>query len=514
MVKAIHQYVSSIALRDAIGEYAFVLRGAFREMGYESEIFYDSCTDEICDEVVPFKKYGNHRSSENLFLIHYGIKLPYLKPLTLLPDKKILIYHNITPSKFFEDFAPWMIRICNDSRTEMVALKKYVVAAVGDSVYNANELKEAGYENVSSIPLAIDFSKYDVDPDPEILHKYSGDGWVNWLFVGRISPNKKQEDLIKCFYYYQKYINNRSHLILAGQGFGMNSYVEYLTGLTAHLGVCNVVFTGSVSQETLAAYYKTASIFVVMSEHEGFCVPLLEAFYYGVPVVAYDSSAVSETLGGAGILVKEKRHEEIAELVHYLLNDSGLKKEVVEGQKERLKAFQKESILKSWKNLIESVQLKYTVKEPIDNLKKSEVEAQQIVKAIRKDVYTLAKDKLEDKLEEARVDAQKISDDIGSEFYFDDCEGFENRLLHIRKCHELYHLPNIFGVYPLLAVWPLRNIATLISKIFSKLYFWHSSRQQEAFYQLIDEIRRQYTVIHCIYNENSLRSKGDDERKS
>ena len=141
MVKAIHQYVSSIALRDAIGEYAFVLRGAFREMGYESEIFYDSCTDEICDEVVPFKKYGNHRSSENLFLIHYGIKLPYLKPLTLLPDKKILIYHNITPSKFFEDFAPWMrhddeaaLQYRRRRHAQYLAAKEKVSQAARDAV--------------------------------------------------------------------------------------------------------------------------------------------------------------------------------------------------------------------------------------------------------------------------------------------------------------------------------------------------------------------------------------------
>ena len=107
MIKGIHQYLSSAVRRDAIGEYAFVLRNAFREMGYDSEIFYDSCSEEIRDEVIPFKKYSQYSSSNNLFVIHYGIKLPYIKPLTSLLDKKILVYHNVTPAKFFEIFGRW-----------------------------------------------------------------------------------------------------------------------------------------------------------------------------------------------------------------------------------------------------------------------------------------------------------------------------------------------------------------------------------------------------------------------
>ena len=357
MIKGIHQYLSSAVRRDAIGEYAFVLRNAFREMGYDSEIFYDSCSEEIRDEVIPFKKYSQYSSSNNLFVIHYGIKLPYIKPLTSLIDSKILVYHNVTPPEFFEIFAPWMVNRCAESRIEVAELKKYFVAAAGDSDYNANELRDMGYANVRTIPLSIDFSKYDVSPNPETLKSYSENDWINWLFVGRISPNKKQEDLIKCFYYYNKYINNQSRLILVGHGIGMNSYVEYLKGYTAQLGLRNVYLTGSVSQETLAAFYKTANIFIAMSEHEGFCVPILEAFYYRVPVVAYDSSAVGETLGGAGILVKDKEPAKIAGLVDYLLKNSQLKKDVVEGQSLRLKAFHKGPILKLWKDFIESLNL-------------------------------------------------------------------------------------------------------------------------------------------------------------
>ena len=358
MTKGIHQYVSSVQRRDAIGEYAFVLRDIFRGLGYESEIFYDSCSKEVRAEVVSFDEYNRFSSPKNFLVIHYGIKLPYLRLLTSLPEKKILIYHNITPGNFFKTFAPWMINKCQESRQEVTDLRKWITVAAGDSDYNSNELREMGYENVHTIPLSVDFSKYKVDPDPKTLDIYSDDEWINWLFVGRISPNKKHEDLIKCFYYYQKYINRRSRLFLVGHGVGMNSYVQYLKGLIAHLGVTQVHLTGSVSQEVLAAFYKTADLFIAMSEHEGFCVPLLEAFYYGVPIFAYDSSAVAETLGGAGVLIKEKRPAEIATLADYLLKNPRMKADIIEQQTERLKVFKREPILKRWKELIISVQTK------------------------------------------------------------------------------------------------------------------------------------------------------------
>src|SRR5690606_3919553 len=153
------------------------------------------------------------------------------------------------------------------------------------------------------------------------VERFSKDGYTNLLFVGRIAPNKKQDDIIKIFYYYKKFINPESRLILVGSYIGMERYYSELIKLVNDLDLQDVFFTGHIPFESILAYYQISHLFLCMSEHEGFCVPIVEAMLFDLPIIAYRSSAVPATLGNAGFVVSEKNYKAIAELIHIVLND-------------------------------------------------------------------------------------------------------------------------------------------------------------------------------------------------
>jgi len=249
-----------------------------------------------------------------------------------------MIYHNITPKEYFIGVSEQVYYIARSGRKELALLAGAMDLCLCDSEFNRRDLLELGYENVHVVPLLIDFPLLDLQPDKRVSEAYDDD-WKNFLFVGRIAPNKKQEDVIRIFYYYKKFINARSRLFLVGTARQGPRYLAILESLVRQLGLRDVILTGQATQSELVAFYKTADVLVCMSEHEGFCVPLVEAMHFKVPIVAFDAGAVAETLGGAGVLVGEKDHESIAEMIALLLTDESLRSRVVRVQDERLKYF-------------------------------------------------------------------------------------------------------------------------------------------------------------------------------
>jgi glycosyltransferase involved in cell wall biosynthesis len=209
---------------------------------------------------------------------------------------------------------------------------------LGVSEYNRGELEAMGFDNTGVLPLLGSYERLSVPPNPIVLELFD-DEKTNVLFVGRVMPNKCFEDLLKVFAVYQKQIDRECCLLLVGDCRVFEKYTLSLTRLADRLELKNVVFTDHVKTDELVAYYQSADVFLCMSEHEGYCAPLLEAFRFDVPVVAYDAGAVSETLAGAGILVHEKKHEEIAELVHEVTHDAHLGESILTGQRRVLEAF-------------------------------------------------------------------------------------------------------------------------------------------------------------------------------
>jgi glycosyltransferase involved in cell wall biosynthesis len=329
----IHQFLPVLDEGDAIGNEAKAIQRLLRDAGYRSEIFVwraGKGQKGYC------RHYSRHRalsSPSNVMIYHFSVCCPITAYFASAPDRKVMVYHNITPAEFFAGIAEEVYYITRKGRRELEQLAPVVDLALPVSEYNARELRQAGYRRVETVPLVVDFDAFDATPDEGVLRRY-GDGRTNLLFVGRLSPNKKQEDLVRIFYHYKR-LDPQARLLLVGSARQVPRYRQLLDELVARLGVEDVVIAGGVSHAALVAYYKSAGAFVCMSEHEGFCVPLIEAMRFKLPVIAFDSSAVAETLDGTGVLVHEKRHAAIAELVNLVVRDEALRNEIVARQRRR-----------------------------------------------------------------------------------------------------------------------------------------------------------------------------------
>lgn len=350
----VHQFLPTILYGDAVSNDTIALMNIIRSMGFSSNIYAEYVGRKVESMAHNIKCYTP--SSDDIIIYHMsiGTQLSY-KMLDIDGRCKILIYHNITPPEFFEDYDYTIFSAVRSGRKEISMLSGSFDYAFGDSEYNCQELREYGYKNVRELPILISYSDYDRKPAQNIIRKYR-DGKTNILFVGRIAPNKKQEDIIKTFYYYKKYIDRDARLFLVGAYDGIASYYEGLKKLVKILKLKDVYFTGKVPFEEILAYYSVADVFLCMSEHEGFCVPLVESMYFGVPVVAYNSTAIPYTLGDAGALLNKKDYMMAAELVYKVVNDAELKDKLISNGKKRLGYFSYERIGEIFtKNMMEMI---------------------------------------------------------------------------------------------------------------------------------------------------------------
>jgi glycosyltransferase involved in cell wall biosynthesis len=206
------------------------------------------------------------------------------------------------------------------------------------------------------LPVLVELESFASQaPCPATLQRLD-DGWINFIFVGRLAPHKRQEDVIRAFAWYNRDINRRSRLLLVGTAGGLERYVFHLDEVVKSLEMEeHVVFVGHASFAELVAYYHRADVFLCMSEHEGFCVPLLESMYHRVPIIAYAAAGVPDTLGGAGILVNEKDYPVTAEMADLLVEDEELRNRVLDRQELRLADFAPAVIAERFKRYVEEL---------------------------------------------------------------------------------------------------------------------------------------------------------------
>jgi glycosyltransferase involved in cell wall biosynthesis len=242
-----------------------------------------------------------------------------------------LVYHNITPPEYFIGVHKDLVKLCFHGRRELMAYISRCDLALGDSEYNRQELESLGFPSTGVLPVVPDFVHLDVPPDCSLAADFD-DEWTNVLFVGRVIPNKKFEDVIRAFHAYRTRHNPRSRLLLVGSYSGFERYLSMLHALVARLGTPDVHFLGHVRNEELTALYDVADLFLCQSEHEGFCVPLIEAFYKQVPVIAYAATAVPATMDGGGILHDTKDPLHVADLMSAVLDDPSVEDTVVASQ--------------------------------------------------------------------------------------------------------------------------------------------------------------------------------------
>jgi glycosyltransferase involved in cell wall biosynthesis len=252
----------------------------------------------------------------------------------------VLIYHNITPARFFSGFSQELAGISLRGREELESLVSHVSLVLADSEYNRQQIQKIGFKRTEVFPLFIDFAKYQ-KPHSEFLYDVFRDDRTNILFVGRIAPNKKIEDLIRVTFYFKKYISPLVRLIVVGKTSTIPKYYESLIRLADefYLKPEEICFTGHIPDEEMFALYKASDVFLSMSEHEGFGLPFIEGLIFDLPVIAYECCAVPFTLEEAGVLLKDKRVEYVAELVAEVARQGKLREEIIQGQRSRLERF-------------------------------------------------------------------------------------------------------------------------------------------------------------------------------
>jgi glycosyltransferase involved in cell wall biosynthesis len=327
---------------DAIGDEATHLRRFFESQGFESKIYRLTCDRELESESENFAGFPEPLPSD-ITILHFALPSPLTSAFRLLPSKKVIIYHNVTAPEFFAGYSEEMVRIARVGREELRSLTGAADIALADSPFNARELKEVGFRESHVFPLYVDYARYR-RPINAHLHRLFRDGRTNILFVGRVAPNKKIEDLIKVTFYYKKFISPLVRLIIVGKTASLPSYYHALVKLADDflLAPEEICFTGHLPDDEMFAVYRAADVFLSLSEHEGFCLPLVESMAFDLPVLAYDSTAVPDTLAGAGILIRDKHAERVAELLDIVVHSESLRENIIRGQRERLRELQAE----------------------------------------------------------------------------------------------------------------------------------------------------------------------------
>ena len=335
----VHQFLPSLGWRDAVGTHTLEMRRAFAEAGIKGGVYAEEMHGEFFRTASPPDVYAGRRSAR-----HGGNVLLYqastgsrgmVHLLASRPEPKVLYYHNVTPARFFDPYLPAAALNLRWGREELRVLAPHVRVAMANSEFSAAELRELGVEDVRVVPP---YLPPTVDAEPSATHA----GWLrrtkrgtDVLAVGRVVPHKGHLHLLRAFAALRAAVDPGARLFVVGS-WGPEEYMRAIFRLREELGAESVVFTGSVAEETLAAHYQEADVFLSLSEHEGFGLPLIEAMRKGTPVVAYAGGAVGETLDGSGVLLDTLDPPTVAEVVGRVASDEDLRKRIVEGQRERM----------------------------------------------------------------------------------------------------------------------------------------------------------------------------------
>jgi len=328
---AVHQVLATLGYGDAIGHEVLGIQRVLRDAGYSSDIFVETADPRLEDLTRDFRDLVEASHRDNILIHHFSIGSKASRVAFALPDRMVLVYHNITPPEYFVDVHRQLVRLCYHGRRELAAYVDRCDLAVGDSEFNRRELEALGFPATDVLPVVPGFAHLDGPPNRVVAGQFD-DEWTNVLFVGRVIPNKRIENVVRAFAAYQSRYNHRSRLLIVGSYGGFERYLAMLQQLVARLGVGEVHFTGHVSNEELTAYYDVADVFLCASEHEGFCVPLVEAFYKRVPVLALARTAVPATMDGAGVLYGEPDPAGVAALIDAVVGDEGLQERILAGQ--------------------------------------------------------------------------------------------------------------------------------------------------------------------------------------
>ena len=332
------QIVPTLAYGDAIGNDAFELQRLFWSRGVQSEIFVDEAKPEVRAFARSWRDLRPGRSREGLTLIHMSMGNDAIDEIAKLPGRKAVVYHNITPARYFSGSNPQAEKYSEIGRRQLKDLASVAELGIADSEFNRRELEELGFPRTAVVPIIVDWSAFDVEPDVAVMRALSEER-TSILTVGQLLPHKGIHDVIAAFARYRER-DRGARLYLVGSTTMSAQYSERLRADVERLGLSDAVtFTGGVPIEALAAYYRGATALLTLSEHEGFCVPLLEAMRTDVPIVAHAAGAIPGTLGDAGVLLQDKTPDAVAAALERVVGDKELRRDLIAKGRARLVEF-------------------------------------------------------------------------------------------------------------------------------------------------------------------------------
>ncbi len=333
---ALHQWVPSFADRDAIGNHAREIRRELHDMGIESDIHVVDARPSVSHLARHYRRHRPDPSGRSGILYHLSVGSEMADALLERPEPVIVDYHNITPTRFFDAWEPQAAYSVAMGWRQLPLLAPRSTAAMADSSFNEGDLVAAGFGVTGVVPILLDTGGFERGVDAGLVDRLRSEGGSRWLFVGRLAPNKCQHDVVKAFSVFRRLYDPGARLDLVG-GVTSPAYGRAVEGLVGALGLGDVVrMVGSVSDEELGAFYSAADVLVCLSEHEGFCVPLVEAMWHGVAVVAFGSSAVPETVGSGGLVLGSKAPGVVAAAVARVVGDPVVREGLVAAGRARV----------------------------------------------------------------------------------------------------------------------------------------------------------------------------------
>lgn len=341
-VRAIHQFAPTCCKGDGITNGMFFTRDLLREMGFKSDIYCELILDSLDDEVFPLKQLVLDDANVDVLFVHHSLGYANSAWLDSIKAQKILVYHNITPPEFLPDNG--LIDLSVLGRQQLFAWSGKYRGAIGDSAFNCLELIVANYSNIKEIPLLVDLERAK-----SIAPSHSDDEeWystINLLFIGRICENKNQLKLIQLLILLKHSFDLPVRLTLAG-GLTSPAYLEKIQTVIHDNNLeKDVHLLGKVSDASLVNLYRQADVYISLSEHEGFGMPLIEAMLYDLPVLASATSAIPTTLGTGGVLLSpDSTLSEIANQINMVLTQPAYRRKIIDAQRKNLERFSRQKI--------------------------------------------------------------------------------------------------------------------------------------------------------------------------
>ena len=341
----VHQVLSGAGPYDAVTTQALAFRELFRAWGWGGRDVAAEIDPRIGGRIAPLRTLAARE--RDVLLVHYSAYAPKLRGVLELPQRKLLISHNITPARWFWDHDPQAAVVCALGRKQLPEFAAAVDLAAGVSLYNAREL---GSDVV--IPILFDAEQLGpaggagnaAPPAPPLI-----------LFVGRLAPHKRQDAVIRAFELYRRRHAPDARLHLVGAPINVR-YEEAMRELAGELSPGHVTIESGLTREGLADRYRAARAFLCLSEHEGFCIPLLEAFHFGVPVIARPVGGIPEVAGDAALMLGADDGESVvAELLALAVGDEQLRAALCERAAARVAAYAPAPTARKLRDALESL---------------------------------------------------------------------------------------------------------------------------------------------------------------